>query len=482
MKPLRLRSALPIAALAAAFTMGAEECQPDDYVAPWPQSNVEAPSYDESGAAGALRAKAEAYDAWHLAWHQPDHGGTITAYFADTDRTTFDHIAEFGDSTIWTGTYLASQSFRYHVTGDAQAKANAIRMVDTLDGHLHVTGATGYISRYWGTQATSTIYQGDSWCETQERCHHVESGPYVGDFWWGETSRDQYTGWILGMATAYDLVDDDATRATIAADVLEVFNMLADNNWLIIAEDGQPSSVAPNMLPSQQMVFSLVAYHVSGDARALGEVKKLVADGARAGFELAGIDIFNRYSQYYSNNLGHQLWYTILRLGKVYFGSADYQWFLSFFNSSVHDYTRLSHNAWFTGIYMSQGGWQPAPQDDPYETQLLDDLTRFRGAPNDRYFLPARDPSTYTIDPVSQQWYDLQQQIPILIELMGEIHPQALEAFPVDQQCTTDFLWQRSPFLVDACGSTDPRFVNPGVDYLAAYWLAAYHKFVTKTE
>lgn len=83
---------------------------------------------------------------------------------------------------------------------------------------------------------------------------------------------------------------------------------------------------------------------------------------------------------------------------------------------------------------------------------------------------------------MSQQWYDLQQQIPLLIELMGEIRPQALEAFPVDQQCTTDFLWQRSPFQIDACGNDDPRYVNPGVDYLAAYWLAEYSKLVTKDQ
>lgn len=482
MKARRFASTLPLLLLAAAFTMGADECQPDDYVAPWPQSNVEPVTYDESVAAGPLRAKAEAYDAWHEEWHQPDHGGTITAYFNDPARTSFGFIAEFGDSTIWTGTYLASQAFRYHVTGDPQARANVIRMVGTLSGHLHVTGAPGYIARYWGTQATSSIYQGDSWCEAQERCHHVESGPYAGDFWWGETSRDQYTGWLLGMATAYDMIDDPATKATITADVLEVFNMLVDNNWTIIAEDGLPSSVAPNMLPSLQLAFSLVAYHVSGDARALQQVKNLVGDGARAGFELAGIDIFNRYSQYYSNNLGHQIWYTILRLGKVYFGDADYQWFLGYFNSSVHDYTRLSHNAWFTGIYMSQGGWAPGTPSDPYQAQLEDDLTRFRAAPNSHYFLPARDPSSYTIDPVSQQWYDLQQQVPILIELMGEIRPQALEAFPVDQQCTTDFLWQRNPFQIDACGSDDPRYVNPGVDYLAAYWLAEYSKLVTKAQ
>ena len=43
----------------------------DEYVAPWPQSNVEAPDYDESPEPGPMRQKAADYDAWHLANHQP---------------------------------------------------------------------------------------------------------------------------------------------------------------------------------------------------------------------------------------------------------------------------------------------------------------------------------------------------------------------------------------------------------------------------
>jgi hypothetical protein len=71
-------------------------------------------------------------------------------------------------------------------------------------------------------------------------------------------------------------------------------------------------------------------------------------------------------------------------------------------------------------------------------------------------------------------------QYPWLAELMGDVDYQALDAFPVLEQCTTDFLWQRSPFVITACGLDNPAHVNPGVDYLVAYWLAEYHKFISK--
>jgi len=50
----------------------------------------------------------------------------------------------------------------------------------------------------------------------------------------------------------------------------------------------------------------------------------------------------------------------------------------------------------------------------------------------------------------------------------------------VDMQCSTDFLFQRSPFRIEECGGDNPKAVNPGVDYLIPYWLASYHKFVAK--
>ena len=129
---------------------------------------------------------------------------------------------------------------------------------------------------------------------------------------------------------------------------------------------------------------------------------------------------------------------------------------------------------------MSQGDYHPEEKDDPYWDQLVQDLTDFRDAPNDRYHLDARDPSTYTLDPVSVFLHDLMEDYPFLGEIMGNVKYQALEAFPVNLQCTTDFLFQRNPFRFEECGSDDPTAVNPGVDYLISYWLAAYHKFIPK--
>lgn len=460
---------------------GMTACVEDDYVAPWPQPTVEAPDYDESPVPGDLRTKADAYDAWHLGNHQPFYGGTVGTVFTDATRTTVANYFDWGDSTEWTGLYLGSQACRYYVTGEAEAKANAIRTVNALSGYLHVTGTPGFIARYWGLQ-DPLIYGGDDWCDTRDtlRCHHIEEGVYAGDFWWGETSRDMYNGWFFGMSLAYDLVDDEATRALIRDDVTEVITVLMAQNWKILDEIGEPTDSAPNVMPTFRFAWLTIAYHITGDEAIKTELQKWLRNANRATLRLSSINFMNRYAQYYGNCLSHEYWYNLLRIGKAYFSDADYAFVAGMFDTQGHTFTRLSHNPFYNAVFMSQGAYTPAGDDDPYLDQLIGDLGDFRDAPNFRYYLPDRNPSTYTLDPASVALHDLMEQYPILEEIMGSVNYQALEAFPVDEQCTTDFLFQRNPFKIEACGSDSPEVVNPGVDYLISYWLASYHRFVDK--
>ncbi len=445
----------------------------DTYVAPWPQTNVEVQDYDETVSAGDRRLKAMDYDLWHEGNHQPFYGSTVGAKFTDDTRTTVDHYFDSGDSCIWTGTYLAGQAFRYYVTGDAQAKANAIRMVEALDGHLHITGRAGFIARYRGPQDTR-IMPPD--CATQENCHVVNDGMYAGDFWQGNTSRDQYTGWFFGFSIAYDLVDDEDMRDMIRADVTEVMDELIANHWWIKDVDGLPTTAGPNVLSVQQLTWSLIAYHITGEERFKAEVQRLVKDSARLFIVISDISFMNLYAQYYGNNLAHENFYNLLRLAKVYLSKADYEFLSDSFDNQIHTFTRLSHNAFFNTIFMSQGQYVPEA-GDPYQAQLEQDLGEFRDAPNFKYYI---DPETTELDPVSVFLDNLMEQYPFLKEIMGDVDPQAAEAFPVQLQCETDFLWQRSPFSIGPCGSDDPSSVQPGVDYIVAYWMASYHKFITK--
>ncbi len=449
---------------------------PDDYVAPWPQSAVEPPDYDETGAAGPLREKAIAYDEWHRTWHQPDHGCSVHVYFTDENRTEVARYHGFGDSAEWTGQYAASEAYRYYITKDPLAKQIVIEQVAALDGLLHVTGRPGFIARYWGLQEHLDLYGEPGWCDGDDRCHKVDAGTYAGDFWQGETSRDMYTGWFYGMATAYDLVDDEDMRATIRDDVAEVLDELLDNHWWIIDEGGLPTDAGPNVLPGFQLAWLTIGYHITGNERYKEELGKQLQDARRTWFRLNTITFFNRYTSYYGNALSHRIWHTILRLGRVYYSPEDFAFMAEVFETQVHTFTRLSHNPWFNAIFMGQGRYDPG--DAQYLDQLHEDLATFRDPPLAEFLIPAKDPSTYTLDPFSVLLTDLATLSPLLESLLEGFGYQALEPFGVDGLCPAGFMFQWSPFVIEECGSDDPTKVHSGHDYLAAYWLASYYRFV----
>ena len=249
----------------------------DIWIEPWPQNPVPPRDHDETPEPGPLRIKAQGYDLWHEANHQPFYGSTVGALFVDDSRTEVQWYFGSGDSCIWTGTYLASQAMRYFVTGDEQAKLNAIRTVQALDGHLHVTGRDGFIARYRGPQDPK-VMPGNCGTQENEDCHVIESGLYAGDFWTGNTSRDQYTGWFFGMALAYDLVDDEDMRAVIREDVAEVLDELIRTNFKITDVDGKPTTAGPGVILTYRLNWYLIGYHVTGRQEFKEVVQDLIRD------------------------------------------------------------------------------------------------------------------------------------------------------------------------------------------------------------
>ena len=122
---------------------------------------------------------------------------------------------------------------------------------------------------------------------------------------------------------------------------------------------------------------------------------------------------------------------------------------------------------------MAQGNFNPSEEE--YKKQLLEDLTAFRQVPNFCYHLPERDPSTYKLDLVTS-WV---KYFPFLAKTLWSVRPQAKEAFPISQQCFSDFIFQRSPYRIEECGYDIPTLVAPGIDYIASYWISVLHGFIS---
>jgi len=87
----------------------------------------------------ALLQRAIDYETWLRDHHVPGYGGIVQIMFETEDLEKVLYYRGQGDSTMWTATYCAAESFRYAVTGEIEAKDNAVAAVNRDTGRIEVT-------------------------------------------------------------------------------------------------------------------------------------------------------------------------------------------------------------------------------------------------------------------------------------------------------------------------------------------------------
>ena len=411
--------------------------------------------------AGELADKAEHYGSWTPTWHRLGYGAIAETFFTDEGLTEVDRFGGRGDATMWTGTYLASQAVRYMATGDPEAHGEILSTIETLHHHLHVTGKCGFIARYRGPDA----FPFNEGCPDDEHCYQAQ-GAYEGDIFMTNTSRDQYIGWFFGMATAFDAIDDVEIRAMIAEDVTEIVDAMIAQHWWIYDLDGAHTTAGPNVMPIMRTTWCLAAAHITGEERFWAAYEELADPSMHMIHRLGNISFMNKYTQHYGNNLGHTNMFTLMRLARDHDLTEDYTFWRELFLGQNHRAMHLVHNAWFELVH-----WSVLDEpDEEMRRAVIDDLTLFRDAPNVRIQV---DPPCTPLDSFSVWMDGFQDENPWIRDLIGDVDPQAKEPYPVDQQCPSDFLWQRNMWAFE-CGSANLMRVYPGTDYLLAYWMARY--------
>ena len=199
------------------------------------------------------------------------YGQVFEATYRTPDRTPGDlaSVHNFGDSALWTGTYLAAEAFRYATArtkiatgedvafwGEQQAEAKA--RIDQIVAKYHLLIN---ISKNWDYELEPSldppsfgggVFRGEpgylmraciptdapSWATWGEPRGPRVFGPLDwddGNQYWCEdaTSRDAYAGTTFGLLTAFDLVgpDDDELRAQIRDDVITMTTFALKYLW-----------------------------------------------------------------------------------------------------------------------------------------------------------------------------------------------------------------------------------------------------------
>jgi hypothetical protein len=135
-----------------------------------------------------------AIDATIQSRHVP-FGGILDPIFASPTSDDIVGYTRCADSAIWTGHYLAAESYRYSVTNDPAALANAQSALAYLKTLVDVTG-TDVLARCI-VPINSNYAAGITSEESANGIH--SSGA---NYWIGNTSRDEYLGVFFGLSVA----------------------------------------------------------------------------------------------------------------------------------------------------------------------------------------------------------------------------------------------------------------------------------------
>jgi len=363
--------------------------------------------------------------------HLP-YGSILDPIFALTDSDQISGYTRCGDSALWTGHYLAAEAFRYRVTQASDALSNIQAAVSALKGLADVTG-TNLLAR-------CMVPANSPWASSiagQEAANGVYTNASAGWIWVGNTSRDEYSGAMFGLAVAYDAVSDSGTRTVISDLVTRLVDFLNGNNWSVVMPNG--SSVTSFLArPDQIETFLAIGRHINP-----GHFSSVSYEAQRELFAATVpapilIDTSSDNS-YFKFNLDYINLYNLIRLE----ASAEKSIYQEAY-AQLRGYTKNDQNAFFNIIDLALNGADPAR--DSQTLALLDGwLLRLR-----------RDFNV-----------DLTNTVPVC-------GSQACTPVPVWLRPNTDFLWQRSPYQLSVTGGAG-IIETAAIDYILPYWMARYY-------
>jgi hypothetical protein len=449
-------------------------------------------------------------------------GAVMNADYTDATRATLSHYDGFHDSAIWTGSALAAESWRLLATGAPDAAAEVATVAATLHGDFTATGDPGYLARVVVPHGAAPPLDEVNPCTTDPEWHcGVSANGGVVD-WLGATSRDQYTGVLLGDWVAYDATADENVKTMLRSDVVTIASELMK------ARKGVPATIVVNGIPLQKSL-DLENVILAPSEMSNGRVQIALNTQSPSDSNIKGMrEFFPDYSVIVSQAIGVGVPIprpsTSIMLGAIFqiamqmtdgvpAMAAQHQAFADYYAAHASSWLDIAKGWSFSSscgsgyfanhiTFILAHAWAMLETSPAFASTIRDDVLNAKvwaalSGHKNPYFAylwaatRATPPTTEITDANAQlaqfsagprahvardttaaQKYmphDTTCTAPILCDT-------ATLAVDVGDRVVDDFIWQRQPWQLKDGG--DPRQVYPGVDYLAAYWAGRRFGFV----
>lgn len=412
-----------------------------------PQPDVTLPlAFDSTH---ALSDKAAWFEAKILRQHLTPEG--LLAYRIDPAREDLTPTA-IVDMAIWSGVYLAAESFRYHAERSPEAHARIGVLIAGIAALNEAAGEPGVLARAIVPRDTGRSYAGKEW---------RSSAVIPGVKWMSNASVDQLDGVLFGAGAAFDALEDGEARRRLVAAVNGIVGGMVEHDMTLRDVGGQLTKhgdltcgmFTENLNCLIALSAVKVAHHVTGSERFAEAYRTLV----RRGYPEHAVAARDRWWErvtgvnHSDNNLAFLAYYNLMRYETDPRLSALYQRSLQRAWSVV----RREKNPLFTFVYHAvtpRSEWDVAALDDAKDT-----LTRF-GTMASRY-----DPEALARGCVSPR-----------LDRLGR--RQACAPLPMDERPQVAVEWNQNPARIER--GTRDRAAYSGFDYLVAYWLGRAHGFI----
>ncbi len=138
----------------------------------------------------------------------------------------------------WTSHYISAMCFKYAVTGDSNARDEAVNSFKTLKWCEEICPVDGFIARaIWANGEIGHKAQGGSGWYPAE-WHNTADGKWQ---WKADTSSDESDAHYYAASIFYDLVADEKEKALAVEHVEKMSNHIIDNGWVLKDLDGKPT-------------------------------------------------------------------------------------------------------------------------------------------------------------------------------------------------------------------------------------------------
>ncbi|MBO0720853.1 MAG: hypothetical protein J2P41_08520 [Blastocatellia bacterium] len=371
--------------------------------------------------------------------HLP-YGTILDPIFTSPESDQIVGYTRAADSAIWTGHYLAAEAFRYRVTGSAEALDNVRRAIASLRALVDITG-TDLLARC--LIPVDSVYAPAIIAE--ESGHGIHQNVLNGReyYWIGNTSRDQYMGVKFGLGVAYEMVDDTEIRSEITSLFTRMLNFLLAKNWFVVMPDGSISTTFVAN-PDQRLSFLIVGRRVNSSQFASKYETERLLNLAIVGAAIS-YDLLDVHNSYFKFNLDTISLYDLLRLEGSFVFKSVYQQVYDVLRRTTDDHG----NAHFNMIDRALKG-----ADGRRDAETQDLLQQWLQRPRRDLYRDWRGDMRYPA--------------------CGD--DRACNPVAVVDRINTDFLWQRSPFLLYGGGAG--TIETAGIDYILPYWMARYYGVV----